>query len=71
MLIEHWIRAKYEWKEFHAETTQIPVYLKGILIRKSGLLIIIVLYTIILLFLQKTLSNVKQLIDTRRRGKGI
>ena len=30
MLIEHWIRAKYEWREFHAETTQVPVYLKGI-----------------------------------------
>lgn len=34
MLIEHWIRAKYEWKEFHAETTQIPVYLKGTTIKQ-------------------------------------
>ena len=29
MLVEHWIRAKYEWREFHVETVQIPVYLKG------------------------------------------
>ncbi|XP_063682388.1 arf-GAP with dual PH domain-containing protein 1-like isoform X2 [Bolinopsis microptera] len=36
MLIEHWIRAKYEWKEFHVETVQVPVYLKGV---KSGTLL--------------------------------
>lgn len=36
VLVEHWIRAKYYWKEFHAETTQIPAYLKGV---KSGKLL--------------------------------
>lgn len=36
VLVEHWIRAKYYWKEFHAETTQIPAYLKGNLLSPAA-----------------------------------
>ena len=28
--MEHWIRAKYDWKEFHRDVCQMPIYIKGI-----------------------------------------